>query len=66
MNLPTFFTPDMMAEFWGYIKWLLIVGMPLIMIVVALAMSDHVVHVILDIFRKKKKNDEDDYDVYRY
>lgn len=67
MTLPSFFTVEMMGEFWGYVKWLLYVGMPLLMIYAALQTSDRVVHFILDIFYKKKKDDDDDgYDIYRY
>lgn len=66
-NLPTFFNAEILADFWGYTKWLLIVGSPLLMIYTALQIADLLAHGILDIFFKKKKKDDDDgYDTYYY
>jgi hypothetical protein len=68
-ELPTFFTPAVWAQFNGDIKMLLVWAGPLIMLIVALFVAYGAVSIITGIFQKKKdkdKNDDDDYEVYRY
>jgi hypothetical protein len=70
-EIPSFFTPDVLDQFYaatkGWIKW----AAPLILIIFALFITELVSGNIIGIFYKKKMEkedyeDEDEFDVYRY
>jgi hypothetical protein len=61
----TFFTPDRLSDFWYYVKWVLFFVAPGVMIWLAAEAVSKMIGVIKSALHKNK-DDEDDYDVYRY
>jgi hypothetical protein len=65
-TLPTFLDAQKLLLFWHYVKmWFGYVG-PLVAIMVALMVATGFSSVILDLFKKKDRNkdDDDDYEMY--
>lgn len=64
----TFFSGEVMAQFWEWIKWLLFYVGPIVMILVALFAAEELVKIIRSVFKKADDDDkdDDDYEVYRY
>lgn len=68
-EIPAFFTPGVVAEFFAATKNWLKFGAPLILIIFALFFGEQVIGVIVGMFYRKKDkddNDEDDYEIHRY
>lgn len=61
-TLPTFFTPEVLALFWHYVKMFLGFVEPAIMLFVALFIARMVIGVIIDKIINRKSNDKDDDD----
>lgn len=69
-DIPTFFTPEVLQQFYdatkGWIKW----AAPLILIIFAVFIAELITGNIVGIFYRKKEkekdDDEDDFEVYRY
>lgn len=60
-DLPTnVFTPENLNQMWEYVKWMLTVQMPWIMIGVAASVVVLILGVIISIFYRRDLGDEDD------
>lgn len=64
----TFLNDARTAQFWEWVKWILFFVAPIIMIFFAIPIVGLTIQMIKKIFgaAEKQKDDDDDYDVYRY
>ena len=65
----TFFTDARMLEFWGYVRQLLSVASPMVMLVAAAIAVSMLIGIIVRAIRKAKDDEDDDdqgYEVKHY
>jgi len=62
-----FLSGENLVKFWDYAKWILFLVAPGVLIWIALQAVGHLIEVIKkSVASEANKEDDDDYDVYRY
>jgi len=54
--------PSFLGTLWNYLDSVFYLGMPILLIVVALFVVELVLHMIIDIAKRRKEDDDDDDD----
>lgn len=62
----TFFTPERLESFWGYVRWFMVYNMPIFMICMAAIIASMFLDVVIETITNAKKGhdkkDDDDFD----